>query len=654
MRRRRQRQSRNGRGIIRSTHAGRPVALRLDVRRLAIAVLALLLPIAASSDSGIWGARGISHQFVVRGDLVFAADGRGLAVYDTTTPAHIQRVSLAPTDDESVDLAFLGSQEIALLTARSIERFSVSRSGSLAPVSHFPEAEGFSHLASSESGSYLAAASANRVTVWAVSPESITVVANIPIAGAISTIAFHHDALMVAVAGQGVFTYEPGGSTLLSIIPLDARDIAVDGDTLFAAAGPNGLVIASVVDDTAPSVVSRTGAGEIDLERVAVGGTNVFTVQGSDQVRVYRVASLESPQLAATFREPAEAIAANASRLFLSGPMVDAFGLRNETGAPLRVYDVTDPGTPRLAGEVRDLAGPVSGVATDGTLAYVVDPPYFRVIDVSKPSAPRELASLLVPKLQDQIKLSGNRAIVYGRGDVDLFDVSDAYHPKLLGVFVSFGRPPSNAAFAGVGDTVIEGNPWSGFHVVDFDYFGDPTRPVQIAGIKGHYREIVGRGDHAYLFGDPGGLRAVDLSVRGQATVLHEVDTTAEQAEVVPETSNHPELLLASATDGLRVFAIDAAQQPVLSLFQPLSHAVRFGSNGDTAWLGLDGSLYSLDLAGSGQLSPTTMRVSSPMQIAAAANGKIVVADRYSLRIYGPATAAPPPPKVGRARAARH
>ncbi|MEO8036255.1 MAG: hypothetical protein ABI837_17600 [Acidobacteriota bacterium] len=624
------------------------------MRRLAFAILVLLLPIAAHSDTGMWGSRGISRRFLVRGDLVFDADGRGISVYDTSAPSQIRRVSVATTDDDSLDLAFLGSDQLALLTARSIERYSVSPAQSLSLLSTLPVTDGFTHLAASEGGSYLAAASANAVRVWAVSPQSLTTVASIPIAGTVQAIAFHHDAVVIAVAGQGVFTYERGGSALLSTMPLDARDIVVAGDTLFAACGPNGLVIANVSDDAAPFVVSRTGAGDIDLTRVAASGTHTFTVQGSDLIRIYDTALLETPRLSATFREQAEAIAANASRLFVSGPVVDSFGLRNETGVPLRVYDVVIPDAPRIVGEVRDLAGPVSGVATDGTLAYVVDPPYFRVIDVSKPSAPHELASLLVPNLQDHVKLSGDRAIVYGRGDVDLFDVSDAYHPKLLGVFVSYGRPPSNAAFAGAGNTIIEGNPWSGFHVVDFDFFGDPARPVQIAGIKGHYKEIVGRGNHAFLFGDPGGLRAVDLSARGEAKVLHELDTTAEQAEVVAETPSHPELLLSSSSDGVRVFAVDASVAPTLVVFQPLTHAVPFGSSGDTTWLGLEGHLYSLDLAGPGLLSQTAMRVSSPIQIAAAANGKIVVADRYSLRVYGPATAPPPPPKPVRSRAVRH
>jgi hypothetical protein len=366
-------------------------------------------------------------------------------------------------------------------------------------------------------------------------------------------------------------------------------------------------------------------------------------------VHVYDASSLAEPQLVATFHEPAQALAASGPRLFVSGSIFDNFGLPSGTGVPLRVYDVSAIRAPRATGDFRDLAGPVSGVATNGTVAWVVDPPYLRVIDVSSPSAARELASLKVDGLQDRIKIEGNRAIVYGRGDVQLFDIADPYKPAFLGVFHSFGRPPSNAAFAGVGNTIVEGNPWSGFHVIDFDLLG-PANPAQIAGIKGHYKEIVGRGANAYIFEDTTQLRIVDLGVRGEANVVNELPSNAVQAEVVGATDRHPELLVVSLPDGVRVFSLADPAHPAEHLFLRMQGGLLFGSSGDTAYLGTDGTLTALDLV-NGSTQATTMSVRSPMQIAAATNGKVVVADRYGLRIFGPATAPPPPaPPAGPVR----
>ena len=65
------------------------------------------------------------------------------------------------------------------------------------------------------------------------------------------------------------------------------------------------------------------------------------------------------------------------------------------------------------------------------------------------------MVGLAIDAIEDHVKLLGKQVILYGRGDVDLVDVSDPYRPKLVKVFHSFGRPPSNAAFAR--DTIVDG-----------------------------------------------------------------------------------------------------------------------------------------------------------------------------------------------------
>src|ERR1700675_1601551 len=97
------------------------------VRRILFTLL--FLPIVANADSGFWGARGISRRFVVRGDQVFDADGRGLAVYDVRDPAKIVRVAAVQTDAESLDLAFLANDDLALLTRNAVERYNVTADG---------------------------------------------------------------------------------------------------------------------------------------------------------------------------------------------------------------------------------------------------------------------------------------------------------------------------------------------------------------------------------------------------------------------------------------------------------------------------------------------------------------------------------------------
>lgn len=606
------------------------------VRKLSLALAATLLAASALADSGSWGTRGISRRFVAAGNLVFAADGRGLTAYDVSS-ATVKRTAVSESEDESLDVARIGANELALLTHDSIDRYSFSPAGALTLESTLPLGDVYTNLAAG--ATLLAGSGPSGVTIWMPTPEGLVMAGRVPTTAHVLAMAFHGDALYVSLEHQGVFAYD-GSGELLSIMALNANALVIEGDTLYAAAGPDGLVVADVTNDSAPNVISRAGAGEVNLNRIAVSGARVYATELNDIVHVYDASTPAEPRLAATFHEPAQALTGSGTRLFVAGSIYDNFGLPTGTGVPLRVYDVSSLDAPRATGDFHDLAGPVSGVATNGTVAWVIDPPYFRVIDVSSPSAARELASLQITGLGDRIKVEGNRAIVYGRGDVQLFDIANPYKPKYLGVFHSFGRPPSNAAFAGDG-TIVEGNPWSGFHVIDFDLLG-PENPAQIAGIKGHYKEIVGRGMYAYIFEETTQLRIVDLNVRTDANVVNEIPSNAIQAEVVDASEKHPELLVVSLPDGVRIFNLANPALPVEQTFVRMQGNLLFGSSGDTSFLGTDGTLTMLDLV-SGTTQPTTMTVRSPMQIAAAPNGKVVVADRYGLRIFGPKTDAPPP-----------
>ncbi|HYU24837.1 MAG TPA: hypothetical protein VEO74_06515, partial [Thermoanaerobaculia bacterium] len=337
-----------------------------------------------------------------------------------------------------------------------------------------------------------------------------------------------------------------------------------------------------------------------------------------------------------------QTLAADGTRLFVSGTTYDKFGLATETGVPLRVYDVA--GTPKLLGDVHDLAGPVSGAATDGTLAYVVDRPFFRVIDVSTTSAPRELASLAIDAIEDHVKLLGKQVILYGRGDVDLIDVSEPYRPKLVKVFHSFGRPPSNAAFAR--DTIVEGNPWSGFHVVDFVNYPEPG---QIGGIKGHYSEVVANGgDVAYIAGEGISIATIDLRDPRNPVGTKVIHVGVKQAFIAGND------LVVRGSDGLHIFSLADPFNPVETSFVPMTEPDVAGPAGDAALVWIDEALVRVDLAAR-TVVPSDLTVLAPMQIDSA-GAKTVVADRYGLRVFGPNTAPPPPPPpppATRRRAAR-
>lgn len=588
------------------------------MRRILLAVLLFAAPLSA----GEWGSRGITQRFAVRGDRVFAADGRGVAVYDVSrTP--IRRVGVAETEAESTDVAVISDRDVAVATRGGVERFSVAADGTLRRAS-IDRDQIAPRIASN--GAALAGITPAGITVWDVATRLVT--ARFFLSPPPAAIAWHGRTLIAAVPGTGVYFYD-GGDPI--IIPEDARDLAVAGDTLRVAAGPHGLVTFDL-SGPAPKFVSRSGDGAVNFTAVAASSTRAFVVEEPDRVHVFDLTK-ETPIERATLTQAAQAIAAAGERLVVSGMDFDAFGVAGASGAPLRMFDAGDAAAPRFTGEFRDLAGPVSGVATDGTLAWVADRPYFRVIDVSTTDAPREIASLRIDGMGDRVKVNGKRAIVYGRGDVQLIDIGDPYAPRLISTYHSTGGPPSGAAFAR--DTIIEGNGYSGFHVVDFDHFAEPT---QIGGLKGHYSDAAADGDTAWVMYFGSSLAAVDLSDPRNARVTATVPVGGLRTAVARPTERHGEMLVVLSGDGIHLLSAANPLNPIRTAFVPAS-ASAIATDGDIAWIAGAGAVQTLDLI-TAAMQPAAMHAVAPMDIAASA-GKVVIADRYSLRVYGP----PPTPR---------
>lgn len=616
-----------------------------------VAALTAATVTLAATPSGMWGSRGITGQFATHGNLLYTADGRGISVYDATSPASIRLIGTTLSSDETLGLSFLQDGTLAVLTRSSLDRYLLNTDGTVSLTTTVP-ASGSSLLAS---GNHLLANGGTAgVMLWDYSGGELQPAGTYSFRHPVLALAFRGDTLFASVDTEGVYVLDPSRdpASPSGFLPENARDLTVSGNSLVLAGGVGGLIIANIDDPFSPRTISRTGAGTLDLQRVTVSGTHAWVSELPDTLYSFDISNLAQPVQTSKTTTPAAVLLASGDRVFTGGELVDRFGFTNGTGVALSVLQLGNNSQTTILGEAHQLPGPVSGVATDGTLAYVSDPPFFRVIDVSRTAMPREIASIEIDGLEDHLKLNGTRVIAYGRGDVDIIDVSNPYAPKFVSVWHSFGRPPSNAAFAR--DTILEGNPWSGFHVIDTS---NPTNPVQISGIKGHYYEVVAKNDVAYPF-EQTDMRVVDLSTRTNANPLSFIPVGVVQAEIANGTGNHADLLLVSADDGLHVYDLSNPLQPLQRSLVHVAPGSVFGSSGETAYVTANTSLLKLDLTNPLALgtSSTDMHVLSPMQIASA-QGKVVVADRYSLRVYGPDTAAPPAPPVeapARGRAARH
>jgi hypothetical protein len=596
------------------------------VRRFLVVTLAALW--SAAAPGGEWGSRGITKRLVPHSGKVFAADGRGVAVYDVSR-SPVTRDAVAETDAESLDLAILNDHEIAVATRAGIERYDFN----LNRIAKYPDT--VSILAAN--GRSVAGATADAILIW--DNNEFVFARRFPLTPPASAIAWHGNTLIAAVPGMGLYFF--GGEDAPQFVPENARDIAVVGDTLYVAAGVNGIATYDLTAST-PSLLSRADAGERNFAHIAASSQRLFAAELPDTVSVYDLTG-GTPVAIARFQEPAQTIAADGARVFVSGARFDQFGLPSETGAPIRLFDGAS-----FVADYRDLAGPLSGVATDGTLAYIVDRPYFRVIDVSKTDSPHEIGSLFIENIGDRVKVRGGQAVIFSRGEVQLIDVNNPYAPRLINTYHAQGGPPSTAAFGH--NTILEANPYSGFHVVDFINFAEPR---QIGGIKGHYFDVVADGgDVAYVNLQSTDLLTVDVADQNNPHTLNSVTIGPVAGELAPATEHHPALLIVQTLSGIRMYNLTEPRNPILMSFTPAT-TFTIAADGDVAYLAAPGVVQTLDLTNPSRpaLLPTDIRPFAPMQMAAA-KGKLVIADRYSLRVFGPDTPPPPAQPPSRHRAA--
>jgi hypothetical protein len=614
-----------------------------------ILVLVTFFFLAQPLAAGLWGSRGISHAFELDENHLYVADGRGVSAYDVADPRNVRRIDVELGDDESHDLALSGAGALVLATDGGLDWFTVGGDGTLTRAGRSTSLGAVNRVAAN--AGYVVAGGGKSIVFLAWAEGGLQHVRTVRAKSDVRDLLFVDGFVYAGFDGGGVTVYSTDTFEPVASISIEAPSFARAGETLWIAANQSGLQSYDISDPAAPAFIARVGKNEIRAEAVAVAGNRAYVMEKPDVVRVYDIADRAAPRLVQLVRDWTHVVAASPGRLYLSGTIIDGEGLPFATGIPVRVYD-TSGASASMIGEFRDLAGALSGVFTDGTLAWVSDPPYFRIIDVSQTDSPRELSSILVPNIQDHVRVRNGLAVLYGRSDVNLIDVTDPYAPKYLGEFESRGHPPSAAAL--MRDTIVEANDHSGLHIIDYS---DPSNPVQIAGRIMHYHDVAAGDDAIYTFHQYAWV-ILDLTDRTKVVERKIVDGVQYlHIDTVPPNTAYPEFLVLSDSDGLETWSLREDRfNPKRIAEAQFDRPGVFGTSATSAYIAKEGVLLRLDMSNPTRFVDTGLRVTSPLQISAAGE-KVVVADRYALRVYGPDTAPPPPPPPptpGRRRAAGH
>jgi hypothetical protein len=184
--------------------------------------------------------------------------------------------------------------------------------------------------------------------------------------------------------------------------------------------------------------------------------------------------------------------------------------------AGLRVVDVSTPTAPREIGSV-DTAGYAYDVAAAGTFVYVADGASgLKVVDVQAPSAPREVAGLSLEGGDVRgVHIAGSRAFVAaGSLGLVVVDVSDPKAPREI----SRSETPrtADAVFVAGNRAYVADTEW--LRVYDVS---EPSSPVEVGSYEtpSYARDLWVAGDTAYLAADQAGLMVFSLGAAPAAPI---------------------------------------------------------------------------------------------------------------------------------------
>ena len=171
------------------------------MRRTPLLVLLLLsLPLLGQ---GVWGERGATRAFAVNGDFLYTADGRGVSAYDTR--GAISRIDVESDDDETFDIAMMGTGDVVVATNTGVERFAVAANGTLDRLSWIEMPSRVTKIAAN--ATYAAAVSEKILTILERDGSEMKIARRITFTEPVNAIAFVGQYLYVSVAEQPLRVY---------------------------------------------------------------------------------------------------------------------------------------------------------------------------------------------------------------------------------------------------------------------------------------------------------------------------------------------------------------------------------------------------------------------------------------------------------------
>lgn len=439
---------------------------------------------------------------------------------------------------------------------------------------------------------------------------------------------YRHWAMSVAADGHYAYLADADGVAVVDVsipespaavawlaMPDEARDVALDGTTLWVAGGSEGLVAVDVSNPPTPAILGALdlsdfancvavedglvcvggedwlhvvdgndpGTPEVFgtayvgwlLESVALQGGICYAGSGFPYLHVFDVTNPQAP-LALSTQNFSALGGLSVMGVVTTGDLTYASvgGLDNVS---LCILDTSDPSAPRTLGTWR-CAGEAKGLAISGGLAYLATGNDYgvRIVDVSNPRAVPLRAS--VGLSAQAVAAAGSLAYVLGGGSLHVVDAS-VEPPAVLGALPLAGN---GVAASGSYAFVTAGS--AGLQVVDCT---DPSAPTLLSNVPVPVWTIAASGARVYAAGNHI-VHVIDVTNPAAPSVLGSLPLASDVTDLAVEREHlFAALLSASWYGSLAILDVSDPTQPTLvgSLADPTWFACSVAAAGGRAYL---------------------------------------------------------------------
>ena len=221
------------------------------------------------------------------------------------------------------------------------------------------------------------------------------------------------------------------------------------------------------------------------------------------------------------------------------------------------------------------IAADTFAVAVEESFAYIGVESRLIVVDVSNKNRPRAVGQTfeLPGTIHDVVLAAGHVYVAAGRAGLRVIDVSDPTAPREIGAFDTLGRAYGVDVS---GNLAYVADHWAGLHVIDIS---DPAAPALMATVDTEEpaldvfvpREGIGS-NNAFVAAEEGGLRVIDILYPGAPVEVGVLYTPGDANGVyVASNDNKAIAYVAAGGAGLRVIDVSDPEFPVeVGAYEPI------------------------------------------------------------------------------------